>query len=414
MYTIKLSYLHNLDKFDTKTKVFSKDQIDVKISKPGITSLLSQKRLDGDNHKLNAPKIMHFGLSDTEKKVYGNRWPAGYTKIRVLGRGGWAIVWLAKENGSDELVALKQFPKKQISIGSAKVEKDIFDVIMDSNISHKGHKYISHLMEKINEKRDWWLVYELGGDSLSKMLFEVKGEFHNGERIYFINHQNFYFDIKKSKNLMRQFIQKLTHAFDLLQQQGIVHADVKSDNILVSYTEDTITCVKLIDFGSAFLFETTNSIAMSTPEYLAPEILDYLENKGKPKYSDGVPGLLNNMHVWSYDMWSIGALLLEIMTGFPLWLSLKGRQRSIKGKNIFGMGIFGVQGRDWKKIYQKQKKLLNHGLKNSLKKYDCNGYDNDCEFMDLLSNLLNLNPCKRLSPQQVLNHPFISDYIDDL
>ena len=189
-------------------------------------------------------------------------------------------------------------------------------------------------------------MYELGGESLSKMLFEVKGEFHNGERIYFINHQNFYFDIKKSKNLMRQFIQKLTHAFDLLQQQGIVHADVKSDNILVSYTEDTITCVKLIDFGSAFLFETTNSIAMSTPEYLAPEILDYLENKGKPKYSDGVPGLLQNMHVWSYDMWSIGALLLEIMTGFPLWLSLKGRQRSIKGKNIFGMGIFGVQGRD--------------------------------------------------------------------
>jgi hypothetical protein len=68
-----LSYLHNLDKFDTKTKVFSKDQIDVKISKPGITSLLSQKRLDGGNHKLSAPKIIHFGLSDTEKKVYGNR-----------------------------------------------------------------------------------------------------------------------------------------------------------------------------------------------------------------------------------------------------------------------------------------------------------------------------------------------------
>jgi serine/threonine protein kinase len=109
---------------------------------------------------------------------------------------------------------------------------------------------------------------------------------------------------------------------------------------------------------------------MSTPEYLAPEILNYLENKGNPKYSEGVPGLLRSMHAWSYDMWSIGALLLEIITGFPLWLNMKGRMRSIRGNNIFGQGIFGVQGRDGKKIYQKQKTLINKGLKSQLKKYD--------------------------------------------
>lgn len=87
------------------------------------------------------------------------------------------------------------------------------------------------------------------------MLFEVKGEFHKGERIYFINHQDFYFDLKNNKDLMRQFLQKLMHAFDLLQVHGIVHADIKSDNILVSYTKDEITSVKLIDFGSAFLYD---------------------------------------------------------------------------------------------------------------------------------------------------------------
>jgi len=41
-------------------------------------------------------------------------------------------------------------------------------------------------------------------------------------------------------------------------------------------------------------------------------------------------------------MWSFGALLLEIITGFPLWLSMKGRVKTQKGKNIFGFGIFGV------------------------------------------------------------------------
>mmetsp|Transcript_16793 Transcript_16793/g.14729 ORF Transcript_16793/g.14729 Transcript_16793/m.14729 type:complete len:140 (-) Transcript_16793:179-598(-) len=138
------------------------------------------------------------------------------------------------------------------------------------------------------------------------------------------------------------------YAFDLLQQQGVVHADIKADNILVSYTKDKITSVKIIDFGSSFIFNCTSGISMSTPEYLAPEVIDYLENKNKPKYAEGVSGLFNRMHAWSYDMWSIGALLVEIVTGFPLWLSLKGRMRSMKGKNIFGQGIFGVQGRDLK------------------------------------------------------------------
>jgi serine/threonine protein kinase len=87
------------------------------------------------------------------------------------------------------------------------------------------------------------------------MLFEVKGEFHKGERIYFINHQDFYFDLKSNKDLMRQFLLKLMQAFDLLQAHGIIHADIKSDNILVSYTKDEITSVKLIDFGSAFLYD---------------------------------------------------------------------------------------------------------------------------------------------------------------
>lgn len=53
---------------------------------------------------------------------------------------------------------------------------------------------------------------------------------------------------------------------------------------------------------------------------------------------------------WSYDVWSLGAILLEIMSGFPLWLSLKGRVSLPNGKNIIGMGLFGVQGREGKKI----------------------------------------------------------------
>ena len=35
--------------------------------------------------------------------------------------------------------------------------------------------------------------------------------------------------------------------------------------------------------------------------------------------------LNETMKPWSIDMFSMGAILLEIFTGFPLWLSMKGR-----------------------------------------------------------------------------------------
>ena len=51
-------------------------------------------------------------------------------------------------------------------------------------------------------------------------------------------------------------------------------------------------------------------------------------------------------------MWSIGAIFLEILTGFPMWLGLKGR--TVVGKrSITSMGLFATPGRDCVKILQK-------------------------------------------------------------
>ena len=57
-------------------------------------------------------------------------------------------------------------------------------------------------------------------------------------------------------------------------------------------------------------------------------------------------------------MWSLGAMLMEVMTGFPLWLAMKGRVQTAGGKSIIGTGLFGVQGREGKKILAKQYQIL--------------------------------------------------------
>jgi dual specificity tyrosine-phosphorylation-regulated kinase 2/3/4 len=52
-------------------------------------------------------------------------------------------------------------------------------------------------------------------------------------------------------------------------------------------------------------------------------------------------------------MWSLGSILVEILSGFPLWLSLKSRVLTVDGRSIVNYGLFGVAGRDNMKIFAK-------------------------------------------------------------
>ena len=47
-----------------------------------------------------------------------------------------------------------------------------------------GIESIAKLLGIIEDSKDFWLVYEVGSAPLSKYLFDVKGEFYRGERIY--------------------------------------------------------------------------------------------------------------------------------------------------------------------------------------------------------------------------------------
>lgn len=51
------------------------------------------------------------------------------------------------------------------------------------------------------------------------------------------------------------------------------------------------------------------------------------------------------MKSYEADMWSVGVMLFEIIIGFPIWLSLKGKISTKRGP-VFGYGYFGIAGRD--------------------------------------------------------------------
>ena len=349
-----------------------------------------------------------YNLSDHEKSVYGNRIPSGFKKLDLLGKGGCAIVWLAKHQETGKKVAIKQFPKKA-DYSSGKVEALILQRIFQTEIDPSefpGIKHIAELLDIVEDKKDLWLVYELGGMTLTKNLFEVKGEFYKGERVYHANYQQLYYAMKKNRDVLIDFMTRMLQVFELLSALDIVHADLKPDNILVDFDGEKIKDLKLIDFGSAFIYSEATSVSMSTPEYLSPEVLKFIDKRASHG-QDGGKAFFEKLEPWSYDIWSLGAIFLEIITGFPLWLGMKGKIKTRTGKNVVNFGVFGVQGRVNAKIITKQTTALKD-LGVCIKKYDSYGFEHDDILMDFLYRLLDKSPRKRISPTEALAHPFMT------
>jgi serine/threonine protein kinase len=112
------------------------------------------------------------------------------------------------------------------------------------------------LIDSVEDKKDLWLIYELcPGKTMNELLFDVKGEFYKGERIYMVHHSSFYFALRANILLLKEFLLRMIDALNLFAKLSIVHADLKPDNIIIEYDEEnqTISSLKIIDLGSSFL-----------------------------------------------------------------------------------------------------------------------------------------------------------------
>jgi serine/threonine protein kinase len=92
---------------------------------------------------------------------------------------------------------------------------------------------------------------------------------------------------------------------------GVVHADIKSDNILVEQRRDGVDAVKIIDFGLASIYRTDHPLpkpeydrrgrllTSGTPEYMAPEVI---------RGEGAIP---------ASDLYGVGVIIFEMITGKP-------------------------------------------------------------------------------------------------
>lgn len=157
-------------------------------------------------------------------------------------------------------------------------------------------------------------------------------------------------------------IRTLCDALKYLHAKKIVHRDLKPENILyASDAEDAD--IKVADFGLARVVSGKDLMktACGTPGYVAPEIL---KNQG---YDSG-----------AVDLWSTGVILYILLCGFPPFYE---EELPALFDQILN-ARFDFPSPWWDKISKEAKQLV-HGL-------------------------LCIDPKKRLTAEQVLEHPWVN------
>ncbi|KAI8884257.1 Pkinase-domain-containing protein [Backusella circina FSU 941] len=206
-----------------------------------------------------------------------------YDILEQIGNGSFGSVHKARHKGTEKMVAVKVMKKK---FNSSSECNNLCELKMLSSI--QPHPNIVQLFD----------VYL----SPLKELFVIM-EYINGGNLYqLINQRREQDQVIKTcevKSIMSQILIALAH----VHQQGIFHRDMKPENLLIGYDDDTII-VKLADFGLARELKSKPPFTdyVSTRWYRAPEVL-----LGSTNYS------------YPIDLWAVGTILAELASLKPLF-----------------------------------------------------------------------------------------------
>lgn len=375
----------------------------------------------------SAPPLQRLAPDAEVEREFGGRWLADYTKKCLLGRGACGAVWLATSDRHRGPVAVKQVAKgsgskQSADLRSATKEIDVGGMLFGpggvpklSASAYPGVQHITKLLDVFETKADVFMVMEFGGAVLSKALFDIKGEFvargsfQPRERVYRVHHLPFYEAMKRDPRVLQRVLRQVLQAIRALADLSIVHSDLKPDNLLIEVVEgQELACqVRLCDFGSSFLFHRPEQLALATPEYMPPEALESCLCRGG-EAAAATMAMHARARPWSFDVWSLGSIMLELGYGVPHWLSYKCRVRGIDGaKDHSVTGIFAVPGRDHERILQRQQEMvMDGGLRRVLR--DSPGVPLDARGLELLEAMLAWDAESRCSPADALAHPFLT------
>ncbi|GMR61706.1 hypothetical protein PMAYCL1PPCAC_31901, partial [Pristionchus mayeri] len=203
-----------------------------------------------------------------------------YEVLEFLGKGTFGQVVKAWKKGTNEIVAIKILKKHPSYARQGQIEVSILSRLSNENAEEFN---FVRAFECFQHKSHTCLVFE--------ML-----------------EQNLYDFLKQNKftplpmNNIRPIVQQVLTALMKLKSLGLIHADLKPENIMLVDPQNQPFRVKVIDFGSAsHRSKAVTNTYLQSRYYRAPEIILGLPFKE------------------SIDMWSLGCVIAELFLGWPLY-----------------------------------------------------------------------------------------------
>ena len=257
-----------------------------------------------------------------------------YEIIKKIGEGGYGKIYKVKNKESGDIRAMKQIMKSKIP----DIEKFQNEIKILSMVDHPN---IVRLFEVIEDDKYFNLLEELctGGELLSKVKKPLKE--------------------KEIAKIFKQIMSAIAYC----HEKGIVHRDMKLENILFA-TESEDSPIKIIDFGLSVLLgkkETKNenetadlkkygfkrmTTKVGTIYYMSPEVI-------KGNYDE------------KCDIWACGVILYTLLSGYPPF----NGQTDKDIYNMISKMNFDFEQPVWKNVSKYAKELIKKMLSPAKSRY---------------------------------------------
>ena len=211
-----------------------------------------------------------------------------YEILEKLGQGGMGTVYKARHLVFNEIRALK-IVSENLARDEQFLERFRAEAVIMRRLNHPNAVRVDDI-DKTEDDRPFIVMEYIEGQSLREVLAE-RGALPVAEAL----------------EITRQACAGLSAAHGM----GILHRDIKPDNIMVAASPEGATLIKIMDFGIAKIKESTTGFGegagatrtgflMGTPDYMSPE------------QAQGTPG---SRLTAATDIYSLGVVLYELLTG---------------------------------------------------------------------------------------------------
>ncbi|XP_017328886.2 dual specificity tyrosine-phosphorylation-regulated kinase 4 isoform X1 [Ictalurus punctatus] len=299
-----------------------------------------------------------------------------YEVLEVIGKGSFGQVLKCLDHKTNEMVAIKIIRNKKRFHQQALVELKILDALRrrDRDNCHN----VIHMKEYFYFRNHLCISFELLGANLYELIKKN-------------NFQGF------SLSLIRRFAHSLLKCLQMLHREKIIHCDLKPENILLSQRGQGN--IKVVDFGSSCYEQQRVYTYIQSRFYRSPEVI------------------LGHPYSMAIDMWSLGCILAELYTGYPLFPGESEVEQIACIMEVMGLPPNDfVQTSSRRRLFFDSKGNPRNVTNSKGKKRRPNSKDlstilktNDPLFLDFIRRCLEWDPVKRMTPDEGMQHEWIHE-----